>query len=267
MEEAEEWATFLKTTVDKSHGELAQCPVLLNHKMAKSKATKQRKKAVLVTPSMKRTPQPGNSKAVILNDAKVQGSEALVPKLVSRAATKNTELPKTNQKASGPKGTAAPGPGKVKTLPKFLTTPNPAIAFPNSMNGYSKLYLDDQRLLELRKAIGLLFMLTEIPPQPPENPIAALIADKARAAAKGTLTLAEEERLAGVFAFLASTSNDPRKVAALCLEESLDHKALVLKLAANHGDLIHTKLGFEDIAQTLRAAHEGGYGLRSFRRG
>jgi hypothetical protein len=190
------------------------------------------------------------------------------PKLVSRTATKNTtELPKPNQKASGPKQTAASDPGKVKTLSKFPTTPNPAIAFPNTRNGYSKLYLDDQRLLELRKAIGLLFMLTEMPPQPPEDPIVASIGDGTRAAAKGTLTLAEEERLAGVFAFLASTSNDPRKVAALCLEESLDHKALTLKLAANHGDLIHTKLGFEVIAQTLRAAHEGGYGPRSFRKG
>jgi hypothetical protein len=149
---------------------------------------------------------------------------------------------------------------------EFPITPNPAITFPNTTNGYSKLNLDDQRLLELRKTIGLLFMLTKIPPQPLENPRAS-IADEARAAAKGTLTLAEEERLAGIFAFLASTSNDPRKVAALCLEESLDHKALILKLAANHGDLIHTKLGFEDIARTLRAAHEGGCGLRSFRRG
>jgi hypothetical protein len=231
--------------------------------MAKSKAAKQRKKAVLVTPSMKRTSKPGNNKAVILNNAKVQGSETLVPKLVSRTAIKNTsELPKTNQKASGPKQTAAPDPGKVKTLPKFPTTPNPAIAFPNTTNGYSKLYLDDQRLLELRKAIGLLFMLTEIPPQPPENPIAAFIPDEARPAAKRTLTLAEEERLAGIFAFLASTSDDPRKVAALCLEESLDHKALILKLAANHGDLMRTKLGFEDIAQTLRAAREGEYAPR-----
>jgi hypothetical protein len=256
----------IKVTVPMN--ELAQCLVLLDHKMAKSKAAKQRKKAVLVVPSMKRTSQPGNKKAVILNDAKIQGSETRVPKPVSRTATKNaSKLPKTNQKASGQKQTAAPHPIKLKTPPKFPTTPNPAIAFPNAMNGYSKLYLDDQRLLELRKAIGLLFMLTEIPPQPPENPIAAFVADEARAAAKGTLTLAEEERLAGVFAFLASTSNDPRKVAALCLEESLDHKVLILKLAANHGDLIHTKLCFEDIAQTLRAAHEGGYGLRSFRRG
>jgi hypothetical protein len=109
-------------------------------------------------------------------------------------------------------------------------------------------------------------MLTEIPTQPPENPIVASITDESRAATKRTLTFAEEQRLAGVFAFLASTSNDPRKVAALCLEESLDHKALILKLAANHGNLIPTKLGFEDIARTLRAAHEGGYGLRSFRR-
>jgi hypothetical protein len=235
--------------------------------MAKSKTARQRKKAVLVTPSMKMTSQPENNKAVILNNAKVQGSEKLAQKLASRTATKNTsELPKTNQKASGSKQTAAPDPGKVKLLPKLPITPKPAIAFPSTTNEYSKLCFDDQRLLELRKAIGLLFMLTEVPTRPPENPTAASIADEAHAATKRTLTLVEEERLAGVFAFLASTSNDPRKVAALCLEESLDHKSLILKLAANHGDLTHTKLGFEDIARTLKAAHEGGCGLRSFHR-
>jgi hypothetical protein len=233
--------------------------------MAKSKAARQRKKVVLATPSMKTTSQPENNKAGILNNAKVRGSKKLAQKPVSRTATKNTsELPKTNQKASGSKQN--PSPGKVKLLPKLPITPDLAIASSSTTNGYSKLRFNDQCLLELRKAISLLFMLTEIPTQPPENPTVASIADEAHAAAKRTLTLAEEERLVGVFTFLASTSNDPRKVAALCLEESLDHKALILKLAANHGDLIRTKLGFEDIAQTLKAAHEGGCGLRNFHR-
>jgi hypothetical protein len=236
--------------------------------MANSKAAR-RKKAVLATASMKTTSQPENNKAAILNKAKAQGSKKLAQKLVSRTATKNTsELPKTNQKASGSKQTASPNPspGKVKLLPKLPITPDPAIAFPSTTNGCSKLCFDDKCLLELRKAISLLFILTEIPAQPPENPTAAFKVGEAHAVAKRTLTLVEEERLVGVFAFLGSTSNDPRKVAALCLEESLDNKALILKLAANHGDLIRTKLGFEDIAQTLKAAHEGRCGLRSFHR-
>jgi hypothetical protein len=141
---------------------------------------------------------------------------------------------------------------------KIRDCPGPRYPFSSTTNGCSKFRLDDQQLLELRKAIGLLFMLTEIPPQLAENSIPASIADKARAPARRALTLAEEERLAGVFVFLASTSNDPRKVAALCLEESPDNGALTIKLAANHGDLTDTKLRFEDIARILRAAHEGG---------
>src|SRR5271156_2562205 len=106
--------------------------------MAKSKAARQRKKVVLSTPSMKTTSQPENNKAGILNNAKVRGSKKLAQKLVSRTATKNTsELPKTNQKASGSKQN--PSPGKVKLLPKLPITPDPAIASPSTTNGYSKL--------------------------------------------------------------------------------------------------------------------------------
>lgn len=49
---------------------------------------------------------------------------------------------------------------------------------------------------------------------------------------KETLTLAEEERLAGIFAFLASTSNDHRKVAALCL-----HKANIGRVKNTEKDM------------------------------
>ena len=117
------------------------------------------------------------------------------------------------------------------------------------------------QLLDMRKAIGLLFMLTEMPPQPPEIPIPRSMADEARDGPGRILTIAEEGKLAGVLAFLASTSNDPRKVAALCLEESSDHKVLTIKLAANHGDLIRTKLHFEDIVRILEAVREGRLGL------
>jgi hypothetical protein len=230
--------------------------------MAKSKAAKQRKKTVPVTPSIRTKSQPGNNKDGMLNHAKIQGSEPPARKLASKTATKKASgRPKSDQKASGPKQTGAPNPGKAKPLPKLPITPNPASAFLSTTNAHPKLCLDDQRLLELRKGISLLFLLTETPTQPPEIPVVAPITDYTRALAKRTFTLAEEERLTGVFAFLASTSDDPRKVAALCLEESLDHQALILKLAANHGDLISTKLCFEDVARILKAAHEGGYDL------
>ena len=228
--------------------------------MAKSKPAKRRKKAVLVTPSKNTASQPGNKKAAILNNTKVQGSQKLAQKPASRTANKNaSESPKAKDESSCPKQTAAADHGSTKVRATLAINPSPRIPFPSTTNGYSKPYLDDHRLLELRKAIGLLFMLTEIPPQPPKTPIPASIADQARAAARRTLTLAEEERLVGVFAFLASRSKDPRKVAALCLEESSDHKALIIKLAANHGDLAPTKLGFEDIARILRVAHEGSF--------
>ena len=228
--------------------------------MAKSKAAKQRKKAVLVTPTLKMASQPGNNNAVMLNNKKVQVSLAQKP--IPRTARKiAAELTKTKHKTSHSKQTGPPDPRKTKTRARLAITPRPALPFPSTTKRYSNPYLDDQRLLELRKVICLLFMLTEMPPRPSGNPTPASIADEARVAVRRTLTLAEEERLAGVFAFLASRSHDPRKIAALCLEESADHNELVIKLAANHGDLIRTKLGFEDIARILRAAHEGGFRL------
>lgn len=95
-----------------------------------------------------------------------------------------------------------------------------------------------------------------MPPKPPGIPIPVSTHNETRAATGRILTRAEEERLAGVFTFLASASNDPRKVSALCLEESSDPSVLTIKLAANHGGLIQTKLHFEDVAQILKAVHE-----------
>jgi hypothetical protein len=234
--------------------------------MAKGKAVKQRKKGALATPSATTGSQSGNKKPEISNDTKAQGFQERTQKPVSTTANQIASgLLKTKHKPSGPKQIAAPDPGNTKTCARFDIAQNAAIPFSSTTNRYSKFYLDDQRLLELRKAISLLFMLNEIPPQLAENPKPAPVADKAHAPARRALTLAEEERLAGVFVFLASTSTDPRKVTALCLEESSDHRALTIKLAANHGDLTDTKLHFENIARILSAAREGGFFLQRFR--
>ena len=60
------------------------------------------------------------------------------------------------------------------------------------------------------------------------------------------------------FAFLAATSDDPKKVVAACIEESEKNECLTVKLAINSGGLDHVIAGFERMAKILeRVARKG----------
>ena len=102
----------------------------------------------------------------------------------------------------------------------------------------------------LREAIILLYKLNDTPELPRENSMDDYL--KRSGASQGRLLIpVREKQLVETFAFLASASDDPRKVASLCIEENPDQRGLTIKLAANHGDLSHVKRGFEDMARIL----------------
>jgi hypothetical protein len=111
---------------------------------------------------------------------------------------------------------------------------------------------------DLREAIVLLYKLNNTPEQPSENSIDDYIA-RADALQGRLLPAVREKQLVETLAFLASASDNPRKVASLCIEENPDQRGLTIKLAANHGDLSSVKRGFEDMAKILqRVARRGG---------
>jgi hypothetical protein len=110
---------------------------------------------------------------------------------------------------------------------------------------------------DLLIAIGLLFMLNPYPSPPllkqPSSPV-----EKSDKDVKGRLlSFSDEERLTGAFCFLASTTKDPRKVSALCLEESVDSASLTLRIAANWGDLSRVIEGLRKVIAIMKTAEQG----------
>jgi hypothetical protein len=72
------------------------------------------------------------------------------------------------------------------------------------------------------------------------------------------LTIQQEVRLAQNLAFLASYSDDPYKVTAVCVEENKKQDGLILRIASNHGGTSHVVDGFVKIAKVLKAASRRG---------
>ena len=72
------------------------------------------------------------------------------------------------------------------------------------------------------------------------------------------LDLQREKELAESFAFLAATTNDPKKVVAACVEEAEDQACLTVRLPMNSGNLNHVVAGFERMAKIFeRFARKG----------
>ena len=73
-----------------------------------------------------------------------------------------------------------------------------------------------------------------------------------------TLDLQREKELAESFAFLAATTNDPKKVVAACVVEGEEKGCLTVRLAMNKGNLDHLISGFERMAKIFeRVARTG----------
>ena len=65
-------------------------------------------------------------------------------------------------------------------------------------------------------------------------------------------------------AFIASTTDDPAKVIAVCIEEGTDGKSMAIKLAVNTGVLDNVVLGLRGIADLLHKANHQGRVLETF---
>ena len=96
--------------------------------------------------------------------------------------------------------------------------------------------------------ITLLWTLCKVPDRPKENQISGNDV-------KGRqLPLDRERQLVESFAFLSATTDDPRQVMAVCIEEDPDKIGMTIRLASNTGDLSQVTEGFNGIARTLEQA-------------
>jgi ribosomal protein L22 len=114
--------------------------------------------------------------------------------------------------------------------------------------------------MQLRHKILLLELLNNTP----EPPSTTTINKERRKSISATesdhaLDFQREKELAEAFAFLAATTNDPRKIIAACVKEHIDkRRGLTIQLSVNRGELGYVKNGFEKMAKILEhAAQEG----------
>ncbi|EFW15116.1 hypothetical protein D8B26_004535 [Coccidioides posadasii str. Silveira] len=108
------------------------------------------------------------------------------------------------------------------------------------------------RLGAIAENIALLALLN--PKEPvPENPIPSKFIDDGRAS-HFILSFEDERRTAEAFAILLSNTDNPRKVGAVCVEQSLDGHSLTIRTAVNAGPQTDRKDAFARITSALRKA-------------
>jgi hypothetical protein len=73
------------------------------------------------------------------------------------------------------------------------------------------------------------------------------------------LTIQQEVRLIQNLAFLASYTDDPYKVMAVCVEETKKQDELILRIASNQSDMSHVVDGFSKITKLLKVASRRGW--------
>lgn len=107
-------------------------------------------------------------------------------------------------------------------------------------------------LSQLQQSISNLKKLDNLPDIPREN-IINLEDDPTR-----QLSVAREKEIASNLAFLSSTSDNTRKVMAVCVEERSDGKGLTIRIASNAGDLSTVTEGLGRLARVLEHAARRG---------
>lgn len=85
----------------------------------------------------------------------------------------------------------------------------------------------------LAAKVSLLHLLHNLPEPPSVNEPGPRIREREHC--KRTLTLKHEISIAQHLAFICSYSSNPFHVTAVCIEETLAHSSLILRLAANTG--------------------------------
>lgn len=127
----------------------------------------------------------------------------------------------------------------------------------NSLSAMSSRTWRDVDQAHLLQKIILLQLLNCIPEKPSEMSISEWSAQTGNPT-KRVLGLQREKQLAELFAFLAATTDDPKKIVAACVEESEKGTCLIIRLAVNNGNLDKVEAGFERMARALERIARAG---------
>ena len=104
--------------------------------------------------------------------------------------------------------------------------------------------------LQLAQNISVLQTLNETPLPPSENSMLQYNTSYTNTHER-VLSLKDERRLVEILTYWASTSSDPRKVIALCIEERLNGQSMIIRLAVNHGTLENVEAGLKSMKKIL----------------
>ncbi|KAH7378896.1 hypothetical protein BKA64DRAFT_765797 [Cadophora sp. MPI-SDFR-AT-0126] len=101
---------------------------------------------------------------------------------------------------------------------------------------------------QLQQSISNFRQLDELPDIPRENLVNLEINSTRQ------LSVTREKEIACNLAFLSATSDDSLKVMAACVEERCNRKGIIIRVAANTGDLSTATAGFVRLAGVLEYA-------------
>lgn len=96
--------------------------------------------------------------------------------------------------------------------------------------------------------VTMLWTLNDLPEQPKDNTVGRE-SDETR-----QLPPERERQLAENFAFISASTDNMRRVMAVCVEEDSDKEGITIRLASNTGDLSRIKGQLDGIAKTLETA-------------
>lgn len=96
----------------------------------------------------------------------------------------------------------------------------------------------------LQKTISSLHAVNNVPETPTENPVPKIYPTR-------RLSFLLEKEIAKILAFLSVTSDDKRKVLAVCVEEHINGEGITIRIASNTGELLAVTAGFRKIGEIL----------------
>ncbi|OBT65024.1 hypothetical protein VE03_05212 [Pseudogymnoascus sp. 23342-1-I1] len=96
----------------------------------------------------------------------------------------------------------------------------------------------------LQQSITSLHKANNVPEAPTENPVPMIHSTR-------HLSFSLEKEIAKSLAFISVTSDDNRKVMAVCVEEHIDGDGITIRIASNTGDLSAVTAGFRRIGKIL----------------
>ena len=108
----------------------------------------------------------------------------------------------------------------------------------------------------LMEAIVLLYMINQCPGSPKENQPPQTLSTLS---ASYQLPFQREKEIVDNLAFLSATTNDPKRVMAVCLEEARDRGGCMIRLSSNTGSLDEVVNEFNHMARILEKAASRGY--------